>query len=333
MMILIHGILTTTSPMHTSAGSKGLRLQRDGKVSSRSDEGIPVISTVKTPLTVRGRYYGDIPYFPSMGLVGALRRCAARRLNAALTADKKVPSKSLYYAIVNGHAPSAQLGGVLTQADYDAVRSDLFFGLFGGGSIRNESRFIQSDAIPVIDQTIDAGLVPQKFADLSPTSQRGLEPWQLVDYRVLRKVDDLQRGRDDASKVDMLEDDVRREGAVAYEVISMGTPLYYRAQLQESVTPAQCGLFLLALKDLLEIQQLGGRVHLGWGGVNPQRFRYVHGKDRHDLFELECDDEGIHILETTSAFKQLVKPAEKALAAIEKAPAAARDRLKGLLNA
>ncbi|SFF31130.1 RAMP superfamily CRISPR-associated protein [Paracidovorax wautersii] len=334
-MIVIHGVLTTTSPLHTSAGSKGLRLQRDGFVSSKDNDGIPVVSTVNMPLTVRGRYYGDVPIFPSSGIVGALRRHASRRVRAALTADGGRMSQPMYYAMQNGHAPAGQLsGGVATLKQYEASRGDLFFGMFGGGSMRNAARYIQSDLVPVIDQTIDAGLVPEKFADLSPTSSRGIEPWQLVSYRVMRKVDDIGRGRDSGVDVDLLDDDQRREAAAAYEVITPGTPLYFRTQLAPESTPEQRGLYLLALLDLLETQQLGGRVHLGWGGVMAQRFRYVEGvKIRHDLFEQKADDEGIVTLTGTPAFKQLVKPAEKALAAMAKAPEAQRERLRELLGA
>lgn len=332
-MILIHGVLTTTSPLHTSAGTKGLRLQRDGRVSSKDNDGIPVLSTVTMPLTVRGRYYGDVPIFPSSGLIGAQRRHAARRVRAAMGSDGKRLPVTIYYALQNGHAPGPQLGGVASLKDFDAVRADLFFGLFGGGSMRNAARFIQCDLVPVIEQTIDAGIVPQKFADLAPSASRGIEPWQLVDYRVMRKIDDIGRGRDAGEGVDLLDDDVRRESAAAYQVIAPGTSLYYRAQLDESTTPGQRGLFLLALRDLCETQQLGGRTHLGWGGVNAQRFRYVHGKDRHDLFELTPDDEGLPQLQCTDAFTQLTEPAELALAAIAKAPAEQRESLRSLLNA
>lgn len=333
-MILIHGVLTTTSPLHTSAGLKGLRLQRDGKVSTKDSDGIPVISTVTMPLTVRGRYYGDVPIFPSSGVIGALRRHASRRVRAAITSDGKRTSSSVYYAFQNGHAPAGQLGGVATLKEFEASRADLFFGLFGGGSMRNAAAYILCDLVPVIDQTIDAGLVPQKFADLSPTAIRGIEPWHLVDYRVMRKIDDIGRGRDSGTDVDLLEDDQRREAAAAYQIITTGTPLYFRAQLNDACTPEQRGLFLLALRDMLETQQLGGRVHLGWGGVSAQRFRYVEGpKVRHDLFEQVCDDEGIVQLQPSPAFKQLVKPAEKVLTAMAKAPEAERERLRELLHA
>ena len=332
-MILIHGVLTTTSPLHTSAGTKGLRLQRDGRVSSKDSDGIPVLSTVTMPLTVRGRYYGDVPIFPSSGLIGAQRRHASRRVRAALAGDGKRLPVPIYYALQNGHAPGPQLGGVASLKDYEAVRADLFFGLFGGGSMRNAARFIQCDLVPVIEQTIDAGLVPQKFADLSPSSDRGIEPWQLVDYRVMRKIDDIGRGRDSGESVDLLEDDIKRESAAAYQVITPGTSLYYRAQLDEATTPEQRGLFLMALRDLCETQQLGGRTHLGWGGVTAQRFRYVHGQVRHDLFELVPDDEGLPQLRCTDAFAKLCEPAEQALAAMAKAPAEQRENLRSLLNA
>lgn len=332
-MIIVHGVLTTTSPLHTSAGAKGLRLQRDGRVSSKDSDGIPVLSTVTMPLTVRGCYYGDVPIYPSSGAIGAQRRHAARRVRAALVGDGKRLSEPVYYAFQNGHAAGPQLGGVATLKEFAAVRADIFFGLFGGGSMRNAARYIQSDLVPVIEQTIDAGLVAQKFADLAPATGRGIEPWQLVDYRVMRKIDDIGRGRDTGSDVELQEEETKREAAAAYQVIAPGTSLYYRAQLYEETTPEQRGLFLLSLLDLCEQQQLGGRTHLGWGGVTAQRFRYVHGDARHDLFDLVLDEEGLPKLQCTDAFKRLCEPAEKHLAQMAKQPAEQREIVRALLNA
>ena len=100
-----------------------------------------------------------------------------------------------------------------------------------------------------------------------------------------------------------------------------------------AVSPPESVATLLALRDLCEAQRLGGKTHLGWGGVTAQRFRYVHGAERHDLFEMVPDDEGLPVLRATPAFDKLCEPAVKALDAIAKAPAQERDRVRALLNA
>jgi hypothetical protein len=333
-MIFLHGVLTLTSPLHTSAGTKGLRLQRDGHVVYKDNEGIPVVSTVTSPITVRGRFHGDLPVFPSSGIIGRLRRLAAKRVRAALASDNKTIPQALYYAYMSGHAPGPQLGANYTLADYESVNADMFFGMFGGGSLRHAARYIQGDLVPVTNVTIDAGLVPQKFADLAPMgAQRDVEPWQLFDYRVVRKIDDIGRGRDPAENVDLLADDERREAAVAYQTIPIGTPMYWRTQIDERTTPQQRGLLLMALHDLCALQQLGGKVHLGWGGFTAQRFRLVDGDDRHDLFDLRYDEEGQATLATTTAFEKLCAPCRKELARLAKKPADARQALRALLHA
>lgn len=332
-MIVVHGVITLTSPLHTSAGPKGLKLQRDGRVAYRDNEGIPVISNVTTPLCVRGRYHADLPIFPSNGLVGRLRRLAARRLRAALTQDGKTIPQSLYYALMNGHQVGAQLGAAYTLADYERVKTDFFFGMFGGGSLRHAAAYTQSDLLPVTALTIDAGLVPQKFADLAPVdARRDVEPWQLFDYRVIRKVDDVARGRDDAGGVELLDGDEKREAAVAYQAIPVGTSMYWRTTLDPRTTPQQRGLFLLSLRDMLLSQQIGARSHLGWGGFKGQRFRWIDGDTRHDLFDFSQDEDGMTVLQETKQYQALVAPAEKLLASIAKKPQDARKDLAALLH-
>ena len=332
-MIVIHGVLTLTAPLHTSAGAKGLKLQRDGRVAYKDSEGIPVISTVTTPICARGSYHGDLPIFPSSGLVGRLRRMAAIRVREALTSDGKTITQGMYYAQMNGHQVGAQLGAAYGLADYAKVKGDFFFGLFGGGSLRHAAAYTQKDLLPVTALTIDAGYVPQKFADLAPVdARRDIQPWQLFDYRVIRKIDDVLRGRDDAAGVNLLEGDEKREAAVAYQVIPVGTSLYWRTTLAASTTPEQRGLFLMALKDLFLSRQLGARAHLGWGGFNPQRFRWIDGETRYDLFDFSEDEEGMPVLQETKQFLALIAPATKMLKSMAKDPQDARKELAALLH-
>lgn len=333
-MILIHGALTLTSPLHTSAGTKGLRLQRDGRAAYKDNEGIPVVSNVTTPICIGGRYHADLPVFPSGGIIGRLRRLAAARIRAALNADAKHISQAMYYALTNGHAPGPQLGGHYNLADYQKVHADVFFGLFGGGSLRHAAAFTQFDLLPITNVTIDAAIVPPKFADMSPmAAQREVEPWQLFDYRVIRKVDDVARGRDEAAMVELIDaPEEKREAAVAYQTMPIGTPLYWKTLLADRTTPAQRGLFLLALRDLLSQQQIGARKHLGWGCFIPQRFRWINGTTRHDLFDFSQDEEGQPVMTESMDYHTHTKPAIEALEVMAKSPKKARDAMAELLN-
>lgn len=336
-MILLHGVFTLTAPFHTSAGSKGLRLQRDGRVAHKDSEGIPVISTVTSPITVRGQFHGDLPVVPSTAVIGRLRKLAARRVRAALTADTKPLTSAVYYALANGIAPGKQIGNTFSLEELQRVQGDLFFGIFGGGSMRYAARYAIGDLYPVTSLTIDAGLVPPKFSDLAPQmGGRDLEPWQLFHYPVVRRIDDLARGRDSAAGVEYTpaaEDGAGREAAVAFQAIPAGTSMYLRCSIDAGTTDAQRGLLLLALKDLVVDQKLGGRAHHGWGGFTAQRFRLINGKERVDLFDLSYDDEGLVVLKTTRECDRLCAAAEKALAAVAKAPAKAREQLRTLLDA
>lgn len=336
-MITVHGAITLLSPMHTSAGLQGLRLTNDGKITSNDKEpGMAVVSTLTEPLTVSGRYFGHIPIFPSSAIIGALRRSASLRMREAILTDKKKLSPNSFYAMMHGQAASSQLGSTATLESYNAAKANPFFGMFGGATLRNSAQFRVSDMAPIIPATVEASRVPQRFADLAPSSSYGIEPRHLLSYRVMRKVDDLLRGRDLQAQLDIdidaLDLDARTEAAAAYQVVPSGTNFYFKLQLNESASDEQKGLLLLALADWVKLNQIGARSHLGWGQFSAHRFRYIDGKNRLDLFNYQEDEEGIYTLDLTADFKKLVKPATKLLESYAKAPEVARQQLLALLG-
>lgn len=337
-MITIHGALTLTSPLHTSAGFQGLRLTSDGKVTSNDKErdSVAVVSTLTTPLTVRGRYYGQMPIYPASSIIGAMRRAAAMRVRNALLADQKKLPVQLYYAFTHGQPASSQLGSTITLEQFNDSRRNFFFGLFGGASLRNAAQFVQNDLNPIITATLDASLVPQRFSDLAPVAQHALEPHHLLQYRVMRKMDDLRRGRDPLAAHDvMLEEiapDEKTEAAAAYQIVPSGTSFYFKLEVKESTTSEQRGLLLLALKDWIEQGQMGARAHMGWGKFTAHRFRYIDGKNRYDLFDANEDEDGIYQLLTTADFDKLTADAIALLDQYKKAPSQYREQYAQLLR-
>lgn len=335
-MITLQGAITLRSPLHTSAGYQGLRLTADGKVTSNDKDGIAVVSTLTTPLTVAGRFYGHMPIYPSSSIIGALRRHASARMRSALLQDGKKITAATCYALNQGQPAATQLGSTVTLEQFNATRNHFFFGLFGGATLRNASQFNQHELIPILDATLEASMVPQRFADLAPAGATAIEPRQLLAYRVMRKIDDLRRGRDvlSASDVDLqeLDADTKVEAAAAYQIVSPGTSFFYRLQLKDSTSPEQRGLLLLALCDWIKHGQIGGREHLGWGCFSAHRFRYIDGQDRHDLFDMGEDDDGLLQLNTTSAFKSLTAPAVQQLTEYSNSPATERKKLLELLQ-
>lgn len=337
-MITVHGAITLTSTLHTSAGFQGLRLTSDGKVTSSDKErdSVAVVSTLTTPLTVRGRYYGQVPIYPASSIIGAMRRAAAMRVRNALLADQKKLPVQLYYAFTHGQPASSQLGSTITLEQFNASRSNFFFGLFGGASLRNASQFVQSDMTPIIAATLDASLVPQRFSDLAPVAQHAIEPHHLLQYRVMRKMDDLRRGRDPLAAEDVMLQEInpddKTEAAAAYQIVPTGTSFYFKLELKESVSTEQRGLLLLALKDWIEQGQIGARAHLGWGKFTAHRFRYIHGQQRHDLFDAHEDEDGIVQLVTTTDFDQLTADALALLDQYSKAPSQHREQYAQLLR-
>lgn len=336
-MITVHGAITLLSPMHTSAGFQGLRLSNDGRITSNDKEaGLAVLSTLTEPLTVHGRYFGHIPVFPSSAIIGALRRHASQRMRDAILSDNKKLSPNSFYAMMHGQAAASQLGSTATLEHYNAARENPFFGMFGGATLRNAAQYRVSDMAPIITATIEASRVPQRFADLAPSSSQGLEPHHLLSYRVTRKVDDFRRGRDLKAQedldIDSLDRDAKTESAAAYQIVPSGTSFYFKLQINDSASAEQKGLLLLALADWVQHNQIGARSHLGWGQFSAHRFRFIDGDNRLDLFNYQEDEEGIYTLDTTADFAKLVNPAVKLLDKYSKSPEAARQQLLAILQ-
>lgn len=277
----IEGVLTLTSPLHCSAGAEG-NLTR----------------TMKQPL-VGPNGTNLIPYFPANDLRGRLRRKAATIVLNHLTQAEGRVSVELMSGLTCG-AISASSQNDVSVEEILRARGNVYMGVFGGGTRIMRSGIQVHDLLPFVGETLDAGMVPSNLGVEVPKDVRNgatavaapIPAWQLVHrFRTIR-VDDVYRvtnlslldrsledatgevseyqeavlaGRNErkADKATVKKTDLGN--MMEAEAIAAGTPLHLRIDLHDHLTDAQRGLVLLALRDLVNEQALGGMVRHGWG--------------------------------------------------------------------
>lgn len=295
----IDGIIRPTSPLHCASPDKSL---------ARETSETPTVQM----RIVTNRGERRIPYFPGNDLRGRLRRKAAAIVLEHITASGKV-SPQLYMGLCAGAMSAQPDSSDLTIEEALRAGSNVYMGLFGGGARMIRSRYAVQDLIPVLEETVEIGMVPRRFIEMTDQSflpmrqtidgERPLESWSTVQTRQVIRIDDVMRVtrpseieqfvRDAAAEVSAAQADVlssrlrRKEGKAAAEAgaikasaiakktdigtvsalqfISPGTPMHFRMDFFDETSDAQVGLMLLALRELVVEQRLGGWCRAGAG--------------------------------------------------------------------
>jgi hypothetical protein len=150
----------------------------------------------QTVITPRGSQ--RMPYFPANDLRGRLRRKAASLVLDHITATAKV-KVDLYAALMAG-AITASPESDLTIEEALRARDNVYMGLFGGGTRLLRSRYCTNDLMPIVQDTIDAGVVPAHFGENgTPQGYVGegvtgpLTGYHLIESRTSFRIDDVAR--------------------------------------------------------------------------------------------------------------------------------------------
>lgn len=96
------------------------------------------------------------------------------------------------------------------------------------------------------------------------------------------------------------------------EYIAAGMPMYFLLDMQDDVTDGHVGLMLLALRDLIREQALGGWVRIGFGRFNPDLQLTRNGQTL-AIFE-DTDNPGA--IQLQSKVQPFIDAAEKAINAM-----------------
>lgn len=194
----IEGVLKLTSPMNCADPTKHW-VDEAGRVTTSK-------GVTSCTATVRQRIANDlIPYFPANDLRGRLRRKAADLVMKALTAKGEKISVELYAALCAGSYNAQPDSSGMTIEEASRAARHVYMGLFGGGSRLIRSGYSVQDLVPIIQTTVAAGMVPEKYMDYAPRipqaespddesqKTRNQEGWRLLDVRSIIRVDDTMR--------------------------------------------------------------------------------------------------------------------------------------------
>lgn len=294
----IEGVLSLTSPLHCSSESY---TTADGK---------SVNGTVTQPI-VGPKGVSRVPYFPANDIRGRLRRKAAAILVNHLTAEGSHLSVDLLSGLLCG-AVSANGENDVSVEEVLRARSNVYMGVFGGGTRLMRSGMKVHDALPFLEETVSVGAVPDYMGvdipmDVYRSSDKSEVATPLRGYKLVHTIqsirsDDvyrvvnltlLEQGLADTKaevtdhQLAVLAGNAKRKedktinkkttlaNIMNFEAMAIGTKLHFRIDMEDHLTDAQKGLILMSVLELMNEQALGGLVRHGFGRFNVDQMRGV----------------------------------------------------------
>lgn len=295
----INVILTLASPLYVA-------------YPDNVDKTANVSRTTKAPLHSRGRM-SQVPIYPANGFRGGLRRKAADLLAAHFKANEGPITGDFYLGLTCGASDASPDKTPLSIEEIIRARSNVYMGVFGGGSRIHESMYRVSDMVPVLNLTVEAGWVPQSYADLVSAKPKNdttdapsfLGPWEITGERTSIRVDDLFRVTNPSAIMANVKDALKtvadhqagvqanRDGRkndtdekksdvanmMGLETIAAGVPFHFCLDLDKDISEAQLGLLLMGLADLFRENAFGGWTRCGFGKVRVQGIDVAYNGD------------------------------------------------------
>lgn len=185
----IEGVLRLRSPLHCASPDESLATK-------------PVETPTVQMRIVTSNGTSTIPYFPGNDLRGRLRRKAAKVVLDHICASGQV-SPQLYAGLCAGASSGQPDTSALSVEEALRGGRNVYMGLFGGGARLLRSRYSCQDLVPILRETVDIGMVPERFVETdgqnflpmrkTADGDRPLEGWALVQSRQVIRVDDVMR--------------------------------------------------------------------------------------------------------------------------------------------
>lgn len=175
--LTIEGTLTTITPLNVRQPG-GFKLTEDERIVSENNPlgKKPANPTVKFPLVSAARPVNGngkegngeevarvpyLPYFPSNDFRGHLRQACCQALWEQI-AGKGTLSLAAYHGLTSGSTGGSDIGEDKSLQEVRDAHKHIFMGLFGGGPRLLRSGLYTSDLVPILPETIKAGIVPDR---------------------------------------------------------------------------------------------------------------------------------------------------------------------------
>ena len=146
-MNYIDGVIRLISPLNSAQPAFG----KKGKKENGTE-------TVKQPVFFNGRTI-MVPYFPANDFRGRLRRKAALHVFESLCHNGRTIPLELYSGLTCGASSASPESDVTVREVLDG-RSNVYLGIFGGGTRLLRSAISVHDIVPVTQETLSVGMVP-----------------------------------------------------------------------------------------------------------------------------------------------------------------------------
>ena len=328
MKYQIQGEFVPITPLHIASGAGNVRFDfKTGRRIYGSNGGVPLttVQTLTFLVDHEERGYLEVPCVHANTIRGGIRRCGARVVSRIFSEnDDQVTLDTMLRMCTGTSTGRPNPSKPTTIEDLDRIYDNPFVGLFGGGDCMHRSRMRTGTAIPVVQQLIDLGAIPQNYAPMPGENH-------LRSCVVIRRVDDFLRNISalDESIVAAVQDfnktaserimadaqsrasrkagdDADPKGDMvdsinALEFVNPGARFYIRFSVDGA--PHHLGMFLLALQEFYRHNALGGWTRNDFGRFRLDNLYIDTGDQRLTIFKDGSDELHDDVQPFVSAFE------------------------------
>lgn len=321
MKIRIDAILKTQAPLHIAAPGGGRMDLSTGNIVYSQGVGIPCTTIQRLPV-LDGEETRSYPVIAANNIAGRMRRHAAKIVLDVLKKKGEKVNLQTYSVLQCGAATGNPDASDITYAEWKKTAAHPYLGLFGGGNKMLRRKVRVHNSLPITQATTDlAGPLAHPAAGEHKVSPKVhmTKTWSFRRNDDLRELSNIPFAE---GVIDRFEEEFEKRQLVivteqrskkageegdlksstktftALEFVVPGIPFGLLFEINGG-TPAQIGLFLLALESFQKSERLGGHSRNGFGvfSLNDVRLTNLESGEETLIF-----DGGVLIRSAVSSF-------------------------------
>jgi len=207
MKYQIQGEIITTTPLHIASGLGNVRFEfKTNRRVYGSKGGVPLttVQTMSFLTDKESQSHVEVPCIHANTIRGGIRRAGATVAARILEAnDERVNMDTMLRMCAGTSSGRPNQSQPTNIEELDEIYGNPFVGLFGGGERMHRSRMRTGTAIPVIDDLVELGCIPQGFTPMQDDTRK-----RLRSCIVIRRVDDFLNRIEtlDSSIIDVVDE-------------------------------------------------------------------------------------------------------------------------------